>query len=215
MDFESSLEEDLAAQRRKEQQRQQEAEKKKKPEAPTKELLIPKSSSTTTTTKSSSCFICFESCDLVELQGCGHKACQECLVDWIKSCEEKGKDEASCPTCRQSIDNNQVTDILGRCFQRVPQKPIKDAATDEFTMTWLQDQQACMCEECGIWIVYEEEQDGDSKDEEAGNKTVAVTCMMCGYSFCWKCRNEETECECGKREDDGSLKRGETRDGRK
>lgn len=153
------------------------------------------------------CSICMDSpSDPVKLRGCGHTGCQECFVDWIVSCEKKGKDEATCPTCRCKMDPSQVPTILGRAFQRVSQAP--SSTEDEFTMSWLQDQQACKCEECGIWIVYEEPAKDEEEEGDEKKKTAAVTCMVCGYSFCWGCRNEETFCECeceeGEEEEDNS-----------
>lgn len=122
----------------------------------------------------------------VMLQPCRHTACQQCIKDWIETCETNSRDEATCPHCRQVLCQKQVCrEILDRPYRPANrQTPAADDDwVDDFTMTWLQENGARTCPNCGAWMINEEE----SSEPEM---------CLCGFCYCWDCDDCALDCEC-------------------
>jgi len=101
-----------------------------------------------------SCSVCLEptpSANLVELTAtCQHEFCPTCLVTWFNT-------SLSCPKCRQDAHEDDVLRIAGR---RIMTEPTTGQQTeglgnrvDEFTLAWLQENDARQCPRCNAWIV--------------------------------------------------------------
>ncbi|CAB9513861.1 expressed unknown protein [Seminavis robusta] len=117
---------------------------------------------------------------------CNHGACHSCITNWIERCEGNGHDEATCPHCRQEIHPDAIAEIMGRPYERVSQKltPEDAAIVDDFTQTWLDDNEARECSNCGMWSVRE------------GDDSLQATACLCGYIYCWNCEDEAEDCGC-------------------
>jgi hypothetical protein len=59
---------------------------------------------------------------------------------------------------------------------------VSDQPVDDFTMTWLQENGARQCVECGAWTV----------NEEGVNTNICA----CGYCYCWDCDDNAFHCPC-------------------
>ena len=133
------------------------------------------------------CIVCLEDIPLdaqVVLEPCHHTACQGCIRNWIETCEEQGHDEAKCPQCRQVMGEATCHAILGRPYQ-AKSLTADDISQelDDFTLTWLQENGAKQCKNCGAWLTNEEGQE-------------ALMCL-CGYCYCWACDVSALDCDCG------------------
>uniref|UniRef100_A0A7S3L0S8 RING-type domain-containing protein n=1 Tax=Amphora coffeiformis TaxID=265554 RepID=A0A7S3L0S8_9STRA len=135
------------------------------------------------------CIVCWEDIPpdaQVFLQPCQHTACRGCVQNWIETCEQQGQDDAKCPHCRQVMSHATCQAVLGgRPYQAkrltaddVPQE------LDEFTLTWLQENGARQCKNCGAWLT----------DEEEGQEPLMC---LCGYCYCWTCDMSALDCDCG------------------
>ena len=135
------------------------------------------------------CVLCWD--DLTqeqqqELRPCHHVACKRCFKDWIETCENNGRHDVSCPYCRQAIEMEICNDILGRCYE-AKSKTAEDAPdeVDDFTLSWLQENEARQCPHCGVWMMMTEEEDDNNP----------VMCR-CGYCYCWTCEKCALLCDC-------------------
>jgi hypothetical protein len=147
----------------------------------------------TSPSSSLDCSICYEeiknishACQLKA--SCGHEFCRACLTSWIESCEttasSKPPNKATCPICRDPINEWDVDRIVGHAFR--PPKPIippSDEADDLFRL-WLEEEGARSCPQCGMWII----------------RSYGCNHMRCrcGAAFCYSCGNglPSSACSC-------------------
>ena len=131
------------------------------------------------------CPLCWETVSaLIQFHPCPHRACRPCAQNWMETCERHGHDNVACPHCRQVVAVETCADVLERPYKPY-QKTADDvpaAAVDEFTLTWLIENGARQCTECGAWMTNEQEQD-------------PLICL-CGYFYCWQCNECALDCSC-------------------
>jgi len=113
-----------------------------------------------------------------------------CWKLWLETCETN-KAKATCPGCRQELQNDVVENVLGRAWETVSSPPIAPDIMDEFTETWMQNHQVMQCQNCGARI---------KKTEGCS----AIMCL-CGYRFCWCCELPPGDCGCGNCDDIGDF----------
>ena len=167
----------------------------------------PLSTTTTTTTTTSTststmgcCPICMEELVVeqrpVTLTGCNHTFCSPCAQSWFEHQEKtySGNNPAqttpiiNCPHCRQCVNEDDIIQVLGRRAQERPvdsnntttPSSASDQPMDEFTRTYLEEQGAKQCPDCGIWILLE---DGCNH----------MMCR-CGCRFCYCCGRRGMPC---------------------
>ncbi|KAG7354560.1 zinc finger C3HC4 type domain containing protein [Nitzschia inconspicua] len=136
------------------------------------------------------CSICLDLAeDRVTLRLCGHEYCGECLETWFLRQERTSSKPPSCPECRAEVHNDDIICVLGRsirswsdCGQTETHPDDDWGDTEDFTLTFLQEQGARECPDCGMWII---------KDDGCDN----IMCR-CGCRFCYCCGAKGT-CEGG------------------
>ncbi|CAE6386859.1 unnamed protein product [Rhizoctonia solani] len=73
------------------------------------------------------CPICFERIKLpVAIKECGHIGCQQCFINFLDMCQEKGS-ETVCPACRTPIDGQKISCTI------VDDNPVKEEPAEKET----------------------------------------------------------------------------------
>ena len=153
------------------------------------------------------CPICMEELVVgrrpVTLTGCNHTFCSPCAQTWFEHQEQTYSSSSNnnnptqtspiinCPQCRQCVKNDDIIQVLGRrAQQQQQQRPVdsnitsppstSDQPMDEFTRTYLEEQGAKQCPDCGIWILLE-------------NGCNHMMCR-CGCRFCYCCGRKGMPC---------------------
>lgn len=137
-----------------------------------------------------SCPVCYEEIshdDSSQLKcSCNHKFCHACISSWIETCEAHKSSNpprrASCPTCRQHINDWDLVRIVGHAFH--PPKPVVPQSDyeDDLFRLWLREEGAQPCPRCGIWI---------SRVDGCNH----MRCI-CGATFCYCCGQERCVSSC-------------------
>ena len=104
--------------------------------------------------KQANCSVCFERTkagDLIKLnETCQHEFCRSCLLRWFHT-------SVSCPKCRQDVHEKDIFRVTGgrplTRAQDTDQEQAPNNLIDEFTLTWLQENDARQCPGCKNWIV--------------------------------------------------------------
>lgn len=135
-----------------------------------------------------SCAICLEIPTIGYSLQCGHKFCLSCVEHWFEFQESCPSTTAlTCPHCREVVGESDVLAVLRRPvrldsndhsagnFHEVSAAAASSASEgpDEFTLSFLAEQGARQCPDCGVWIILE---DGCNN----------VMCR-CGCRFCYCC----------------------------